>query len=393
VGRVLVGQEIVALESFDDGRLDAVSERFTTLAGDTIALAHPRTKEVAKVVRTSLALTWEFLLPEGLEPDEVERLTGEHGAATVRDVWPKTPMPYLGGRTPAAATAAGDAVVPLRAAVFQLELSPESWRALVDFSALRASLNIGSEPAVDPETADLEQLHLSRLNLVPVDRLADERLVLFYYRVRRTMQLDALERVVRKLIERPSVAVLARIESAVIYTDMVTVAAARGQIREALDWVNRGRQADPVSARAGNAPIWDMLEIRLRTRIEPPDSWVPALAVVLQRYSKDRVANEKVVMSLVEMGLLRLVARAEKPEEVMIDAQPLQAMMAAYGPRVTTASGELGMAASSSGIWTPGSESGRSGAIWTPGGAAPPTAGQAPSSPGGDKPKLIFPGR
>jgi tetratricopeptide (TPR) repeat protein len=393
VGRVLVGEEIVALEGFDDGRLDALSERFTTLADSTIAPAHPRTKMLAKVPRAQVALTWEWLLPEGIERDEVDRLTREQGVAVVRDVWPNTPMPYLGGRTPLAAAAAGNAEVPLRAAVIHLELSAESWGERVDFSALRATLKIGPEPVPDPETVDFEQLHLSRLNLVPVDRLSDERLVAFYHRARRTMQLDAVERAAQKLIERPSVAVLAKIESMVIYTDMVSVMAARGRIVEALEWVRRGRQADPVSARAGNAPIWDMLEIRLRSRIEPPAAWVPALAAVLQRHGKDPAANEKVVVSLMEMGLLRLVARADRPEEVMLDAQPLQALMAAYGPRVTTASGELGVAASSGGIWTPGSAAGGSGAIWTPGSGVPPTAGAAPSPPEGDKPKLIIPGR
>jgi tetratricopeptide (TPR) repeat protein len=387
MGRVLVGQEIAALESFDDGRLNALSERFTTLAGSTIVPAHPRTKVLGKVVRANVALTWEWFLPEGLERDEVDRLNREQGAAIIRDVWPRTPIPSLGGRTAAAVAAGGNGAVPLRAAVFSLELSPESWRDEVDFPALRASLGIGPEPEIDPETVDLAQLHLARLNLVPVDRLSDQRLVALYDRARRTMQLDALERSARRLIERPSVAVLAKLESFVLYTDMVSLMAARGRTAEALQWLDRGRQADPVAARAGNAPIWDMLEIRLRSQIEPPSSWVPALAAVLERHGQDRVAHEKVVVSLVEMGLLRLVARPDKPEEVLLDVGPLQALMATYGPRVTTATGELGMAASRSAIWTPGSAAGGGGGIWTPGsGAAPPT-------PGGDKPKLIIPGR
>jgi hypothetical protein len=394
VGRVLVGQEIVALESFDDGRLDALSERFTALAGSTIAPAHPRTKVLSKVARATLALTWEWLLPEGIERDEVDRLTREQGVAVIHDVWPRTPMPYLGGRTPAAAAAAGNAAVPLRAAVFQLELSPEPWREDIDFAALRASLKIGPEPVPDPETVDLEQLHVARLNLVPVDRLSDERLVVLYSRARRAMQVDALERAARRLIERPSVAVLAKIESIVIYTDMVSVMASRERPAEALEWIGRGRQADPIAARTGNAPLWDMLEIRLRARTEPPSSWVPALAVVLQRHGKDKVANEKVMMGLIDMGLIRLVARPEHPEEVLIDAQPLQALMATYGPRVTTASGEMGLAAARGEIWTPGSEAGGSGAIWTPGSGGPPGAGAArPAAAGGDKPKLIIPGR
>jgi tetratricopeptide (TPR) repeat protein len=392
VGRVLVGEDTVALESFDDGRLDALSERFTTLAAAAIAPAHPRTKVLAKVERSGLALTWEFFLPEGLEQDEIERLSREQGATTVRDVWPRTPMAYLGGRTPAAAAAAGNAEVPLRAALLQLELSAEPWRELVDFGAIRAALKIGSESAIDPETVDLRELHLARLNLVPVDRLSDERLIVFYDRARRTMQLDAVDRAARVLIERPAAAVLGKIESMVIYSDLSAVATARSQVATALDWLRRGRQADPGPARASNAPTWDMLEIRLRARTEPPTSWVPELAIVLQRYASTPAANERVLMGLIEMGLVRLVARPEKPEEVMLDTGPLQALMSAYGPRVTTASGDLGVSTSRGEIWTPGSAGG-GGAIWTPGSGPPPAPGGAADRGEGEKPRLIIPGR
>jgi tetratricopeptide (TPR) repeat protein len=399
-GRVLVGPETVALEAFDDGRLNALSARFTTLAGTAIAPAHPRSKVMAKVLRTGLALSWESLFPEGLEHDEIDRLVREHGAATVRDVWPVTPMPYLGGRTPAAAAAAGNAEVPLRAALFQLELAPEPWRDGFDFAALRAKLGVGPEAAVDPDTVDLNLLHVARLNLVPVERLSDARLVEFYGRARSSMQLDATERAALRLVENPSVAVVAKIESRVIYSDLIAVCSSRGQVARALEWLRRGRQADPASARASNAPYWDMLEIRLRSRVDPPESWVAELAVVLQRHGNDKVANEKVVMALIDMGLMRLVARAERPEEVFLDASPLQALMEAYGPRITTASGELGVAASRGQLWTPGSEPGGSGgALWTPGSgssagsSAPPAAGAAPAPPGGERPRLIIPGR
>ena len=50
-----------------------------------------------------------------------------------------TPLPYLGGRTPLQAAQAGDAVVPLRAAVMQLEESRDSWRDKIDFVGLTAA--------------------------------------------------------------------------------------------------------------------------------------------------------------------------------------------------------------------------------------------------------------
>ena len=148
VGRVLVGQEIVALEGIDDGRLDALSERFTTLAGSTIAPAHPKTKVLGSLPRSSVALTCEWLFPEGIDRDEIDRLSREQGAVIFRDVWPKTPLPYLRGRTPAAAAAAGDAEVPLRAAVFQLEQSLEPWR---DERRFRGLAGVVEDP---PRTAD-----------------------------------------------------------------------------------------------------------------------------------------------------------------------------------------------------------------------------------------------
>jgi hypothetical protein len=133
-----------------------------------------------------------------------------------------------------------------------------------------------------------------------------------------------------------------------------------------------------------------MIEIKLRARLEPPEKWVPELAVVLNRYREDKVANEAVVMSLIDMGLLRLVAPADRPDQIAVDSRPLQALLAEYGPRVTTATGEPGVAASRGTIWTPGGSTG-GGGIWTPGSAAAPAPGAG--SAGAEKPKLIIPGR
>jgi hypothetical protein len=133
-----------------------------------------------------------------------------------------------------------------------------------------------------------------------------------------------------------------------------------------------------------------MLEIRLKARSESPETWVPELAVVLDRHGKDPEANEKVLVALVDMGLLRLVANRERPQEVTIDPRALYALLAEYGPRVTTASGQLGVSATRGEIWTPGSETGGAGGgIWTPGSSP----GAAAAAPGGEKPRLIIPGR
>jgi tetratricopeptide (TPR) repeat protein len=385
VGRVYVAAEVAVLETFDDGRLDALSERFTTLAGPSLAPAHPRTKELGKVARVNHALTWEWILPEEVSPEHARRLNREQGARLMRDVWPNTPMGFLGGRTPLQAAEAGDAEVPLRAAVFQLEKAREPWREGFDFATLRDRLRIRSEPEPDPEAVDVNALHLARLALVPAERLSDEKLAALYQRARRYVLHDAIERAARALVERPEAMERLGIESLAVYTDLVARAGALGRIDEAFGWVRRGRQADAATKQARNAPHWDMLELRLRAQGEPPETWVPELAAILDRYSSDAQANETLMLNLMEMGLLQMASSPDRPDDVFLDSRPLQMLLSEYGPRVTTASGRIGVSATKPEIWTPGSEAGAAGGLWTPG------AGQGPA--GGGEKRLIIPGR
>jgi hypothetical protein len=152
-------------------------------------------------------------------------------------------------------------------------------------------------------------------------------------------------------------------------------------------WIARGRQAAPAGDRAKLAPFWDMLEIRGRSRMEQPEAWVPDLAVVLERYKENPDASSTIVYTLLEMGLVQTVPNPDDPNRLLLDTQMLRAVMVAYGPRVTTAGGELGVSASRGQLWTPGGSSGGGGGIWTPGSET----GGASGSEG--KPKLIIPGR
>ena len=93
------------------------------------------------------------------------------------------------------------------------------------------------------------------------------------------------------------------------------------------------------------------------------------------------------MMNLIDMGLLEMVPNPDRPSEIMLDSRPLQALLAEYGPRVTTASGRLGVSATKPEIWTPRATAGGSGGgIWTPG------SPRRKRSAGGGK-ELIIPGR
>ncbi|MDB5352288.1 MAG: motif-containing protein [Planctomycetota bacterium] len=386
--RVTIDDKTAALDLVDDGRLERIRDRFMDVAGSSIPPAHPRTKSLGPVPRMSVALQSEMWMPEGISREEGARLTQAEHSRIIRDVWPDTPMPYLGGRTPRRAARDGNAQVALRAAMCQFETGQEFWRGGVDYAAFRAELGVEPEPAIEPETVEIERLHLSRLHRVPADRLDDTKLVRLYLRARHFVLPLAMERSASELTQRPAIFERGEMDRVAPYADLSSLAMNRLAKDEAFDWLRRGREADASSR---NAVRWDFLEIRLRSRSEKPEEWVPQLAVVLDRTRDDREAATLVLTNLVEMGLIRTSPNPDEPGQVLLDTRPLQAVLAQFGPKITTASGRLGVSATQGGIWTPGGSTGGGGAaqggIWTPG------SGSAQPSGGGDKPKLILPGR
>jgi hypothetical protein len=299
-------------------------------------------------------------------------------------------MGFLRGRTPLQAAEACDAQVALRAAVCRLETSREPWRPGFDFRALRDRLRIPDEPAIEPENADLDTIHLARLGRVAADRLSDARLVTLYRLARQYGLDEVLESAALALSGRPAVFEAQGVEPLAVFSDLASLASANGRQAEAMDWIGRGRRADPAAKRPVHAPQWDMLELRLKAPTERPETWVPELAVVVERYRNDPDATQIVMMNLIDMGLLEMVSHPERPGEVLLDSRPLQALMAQYGPRVTTAGGRLGVSATKPEIWTPGGTAGPSGGIWTPGAT---TGSPAPGGGPGEKKGIIISGR
>ena len=385
LGRALVGQEIVALEALDDGRLDALKDRFTDLAGPGIPPAHPKTKVLDKVARVSALMQTEWLLPKAIGRPELDRLQRQNRLRVLRHVWPETPMPYLGGRTPRQAARDGHGRVALRAALCQMETSEAEWGDEAETARLRAELGLEPEPSIDPETVRIDRVHLSRLHRIPAEHLDDDRLIALYLRARMYVLSSALERSARALSQRPALLETGIIDRFGVFADLASLGLAHAGSADAFAWIQRGRRDEPAALRAANAPRWDLLEVRLRSRIEPPEVWVPLLAVALERYQQDPEASQVILSNLLDMGLVQLVPAPDRPEGMYLDTRRLSALISHYGPKVTTAAGGLGISATKGEIWTPGGpSSGSSSGLWTPG--STPAAG-------GDKPKLILPGR
>ena len=388
IGQAFVGKEIAGVEAVDGPGLGALTHRFTSLGAPAIPPSHPKTKVVGESSRLGLTLAWDWHYPEGIEQGQIDRLRDEQQATIIRDVWPKTKLPYLGNRTPLEAVKAGDSVVALRAAVCLFETQFDSYRAPIDFKAVRAKLNLPDEPEIDPAGLDVESVRVSRLRFVPVDRLDDLGLVAYYRRARKVGLSVQAQLAARRLADRPDLRKQEGFTPLQIFGDIASYVAANGDNRQAaIDWLRRGRTAEDAKTGPASSAAWDMFEVRLVAPFDPPEQWVPELAAILDRYRDSREADQTLMLSLVGMGLLQIAPNHENPEQVLVDSRPLQMLMDQYGPRITTSSGRLGVSATKPEVWTPDSRAGGSttpGGIWTPGSS---------QGSGGDKPKLIIPGR
>jgi tetratricopeptide (TPR) repeat protein len=386
LGEVLFNKDTIILETYDDGRLDRLVDRFTATAGLNIPPAHPRTKIIGKEQRHLLTLSWRWQVPEGLSDQEAERLNNEQLAHIIRDVWPETPNPGLRWRAPLRAAKVGNSETALRAAVIQLEESQDRWVDLVDWDQFRAKLHLKAEPAVDPDRMDVGELPLSRLSRIPLDRLDDDQILALYRRAREWGVRPVLNRVARLIDARPALLVKGKIEPTTLYGELALDAAGRNDRAQAMSWLARGLESEPPLKRSAHALAWEMIEFQVQMLLDGPEVWVPSLAVILERYRANQEATSAVFLRLINLGLVHVVPDPNRPDQMALDMRTLEYYLNQYGPRVTTASGQLGVAATRGEIWTPDAAPGGGSPIWTPGSASSPAAGSG-------KPSIIVTGQ
>ena len=381
--RVTVSENVATLDLFDDGRLERVSSRFTEIARTAIPPAHPRTKVLKPISRNSLRMQPALYLPENLSGEEAMRFAKAESARMIREVWPDLRLAIAGGKTPRQAAKDPRFQVPLRAAFRQFAVRQSALQSGSELESIRNEIGIALEPAINPATIDIDRLHISRISLVPVRELDDTRLVSLFMHAHRYMDLLSIEATAKEIVERPQILDSGKLDRVAPYADLANIAISSDRKEDAFEWLERGRRSD---RHPPNAVRWDLLEVRLRARADRPEEWVPQLAIVLERYAQDRAASSQIMSTLIDMGLVQVAPNPDDPDQMLVDTRRLQAVLAKYGPKITTAAGRLGVSATQNKIWTPGDTGSGSGGIWTPGSAEP-------APPAGDKPKLILPGR
>ena len=381
-----MGVEIVILEAFDLGQLDGLGDRFREIAVPAIPPAHPKMKVVERASRSALALQPEYAFPENLPRDAQARIGRQERERIIFQVWPKTPMPYLGGKTPEQAAKAGGLEIPLRAAVCQFESTNSFLEPPLDFPALRARLKIVPEPEIDPEIVDIDRLHLSRLWRVAGREARRPEVADPIRPAHEALLPQALRNAVRAIVDRPSMLERPEIDRFSIFSDLANLATSHDNRPRRSTGSPRGERPNPRRSRAGtprDGTCWRSASGRgPRRRSRGCRTWRSCWSVtsrIASRASRSWATCSTWVWC-------RSSRTRTTPTDMMLDSRRLQAVLMEYGPKVTTASGGLGVSAAKGEIWTPSGPAGggSGGGLWTPGGAA---------APGGEKAKLIIPGR
>jgi hypothetical protein len=245
---------------------------------------------------------------------------------------------------------------------------------------------VPAEPPIDHSSVKVDELHLGRLALLDPKRLDDDRLVALYERTREWGLPDVVRKAAKEITTRPRLLARERFPIYGVYTELAMAEAGDGRGEAALEWVRKGRAVDPQIRHAVASASWDMLELQVRMATEEPEAWVPELVAVMGRYERDQDATRLVLTRLVQAGLIRLAPAGDEADGMVADSSLLQQLIARYGPRVRTASGEVGVSATRGGLWTPDAPA-AGGGIWTPG------SGPAPASAPAEKPRIILPGQ
>ncbi len=176
-GEVIVGKDTVYLETYDDGRLDRLSDRFTA-AAPNIPPAHPRTKVIDKESRHQLAMSWRWSMPQGVPEEDVERLNREQMAARHPDVWPETPQPAL--RAGPRSRPPGPRLRDIPSRRDRSSDIQRGFRGPHRLGTAPRAAGPEAEPAVEAEGLDLDRLHMSRWAMIPFAALDNDRLVFVY---------------------------------------------------------------------------------------------------------------------------------------------------------------------------------------------------------------------
>ncbi len=350
----LFGRETDRAErlELEGSRADLAAAKSLLLEVGGNALGEPGKEAVAAAHPDSLAsLSWQWRFPDGVSNERRRALLAEERRRRLLEVWPETPEPRLGGRTPRAAAADPAMRSRLLGEILVIELNDSPNNDAEVFNDLRRALRLPTSDPIDPTTTDMRNLPATRLGRVLVDKLNDEMLVSLFHRASILGLRRPLARLAAEVVRRPALA--ARVDMAQAHG---ILAANATDLTEALREVELARAA-ALRAKQSSAR-WDLEELNLRIHRGESAEATRLVQHLRDEHSREPGVSEMLFRILYEAGIIDEQGRQVAPPQR--ETSPILMPGRAEPGKLLVPGGEEPAAAGQAGskpvIWTPGME-------------------------------------
>ena len=235
---------------------------------------------------------------------------------TLYHQWPQLPLGVLDGKTPQQA-AAEDAY---RTRVLVRSWSWSSWQARPPTSSM--PIACGANWAcrcfapIDPTQTAVDRLPLVRLARVEVEKLSDEQLLSCYRRALAFTAREALIRLARSIVQRPSLA--GKHEERQQAFGLLARQAA--DVAESLGYIDKGRQASAASGRS--CASWDLMELNVRLEMREAAEVSRLLTHLQTRHLREPGVAEALNQWLMSIGAIRPDGTPAVPPRQAAEAGP-----------------------------------------------------------------------
>ncbi|MBM81594.1 MAG: hypothetical protein CMJ78_13525 [Planctomycetaceae bacterium] len=324
---------------------DLVSDEISEETGDPIEMAVDYLSDVESILRFDRYLGADIL------PGQVRRLRHRFQTEAIDNVWLQEPQSTLDNQSPTEATGNEELKVALSAAVVALEAQMGRAQMAYDFAGLRDRLQVSSPATITIGDDDaINSFSNMKLFRIDIGQLSDDRMSEVLNRSLVVGESQFLEAVLLEFANRPSIHENVELER--VYEGLVNIAIAKMDDEAALDWMHKAKAEVPKAANAFEREVaWVIREAMFRAHDKNDPQLRPLLKDAWNRYGVKLPQLREHLVQICEMHGIQ-----DPPWDT---------------PELVTSASEP--AATSGGLWTPGSDSGPAAneggesKLWVPG--------------------------
>ena len=277
-------------------RLDQTMDLLRELVGDEME-GEPEERVIGKVPSSAAATMIRTQLPRELPPLKRRELTQKFHEHVLLEIWTKTPLDVLGGKTPIEAAKDESTTRALQAAILILETTAQDNTSDI-FDRIRDKLSLERPAAIVPDEDAIRHLPVVRFHRLDASKLSDDDLMTSFAVASQSRYVPALLQLAEEILGREDMST--QVNRAELYG---TVAAAVTDIDEALRYTE---QAQKAAIKQGHSPArWKISEFSLRLIRGESEQAQAILREIQTRHMKEPGIPQLLQQELAKFGLLR----------------------------------------------------------------------------------------